>query len=568
MKGLPKRAAILCRVSTEDQADGTSLDTQAEICMEEAKRRGYHVTEDDIYKEDGYSGALGINERPVLHQLWEKYQDGDYDAIFVYRIDRLSRSPGTFMALRDSAREVRRCGYKGDGFIFIQGSSDPTPEGNLFSNIQSIFAEYERELIRLRTITGKKKLAKAGKYAGGTQLFGYKWNDEKGVWEIREEESKIVRLIFQWYVYGDKTGKPMGMIRIAEKLTELGIPTPNQFRKTRKGCAGKMQAHWSDATIQRILTHTAYAGTNYFWRGDKVQLSPEQVEKVKKEKVDGWYEVDFPPIIDKMLWEKAQEKRVKSRGGFNRKRPKPILAGRIFCGLCQRPFHDTMYNKGTKLVFKCNGKLKQYHLDGSPRCESSVLDGEAVTTEVKKQIIDMLQNKDQMRKAIDEYVGSLERRKEELETLLSPITEQISQLQEKQRRIATVYVDGALSHEEYKRQINELKEQELAIRKRYEHYWPEMENLTKLEQNIAVVKEAIEEELFDVRYQPNDDTITENIAFVKVHDEKHLTVGFPQRVMTWEELLNRLQVKLWVYPDRLEVQGIVPIEDIANPKCC
>jgi len=29
-----------------------------------------------------------------------------------------------------------------------------------------------------------------------------------------------------------------------------------------------------------------------------------------------------------------------------------------------------------------------------------------------------------------------------------------------------------------------------------------------------------------------------------------------------------LQVKLWVYPDRLEVRGIVPIEDIANPKFC
>ncbi|MDK2820811.1 MAG: site-specific recombinase [Clostridia bacterium] len=133
------------------------------------------------------------------------------------------------------------------------------------------------------------------------------------------------------------------MVRIAEKLTELGIPTPNQLRKTRKGHAGKMQAHWGEAAIQRILTHTAYAGTNYLWRGDKVQLSPEQVEKVKKEKVDRWHEVDFPPIIDKMLWEKVQEKRVKSRSGFNRKRLKPILAGRIFCGLCQRPFHDNKY---------------------------------------------------------------------------------------------------------------------------------------------------------------------------------------------------------------------------------
>lgn len=32
----------------------------------------------------------------------------------------------------------------------------------------------------------------------------------------------------------------------------------------------------------------------------------------------------------------------------------------------------------------------------------------------------------------------------------------------------------------------------LAACKRYEHYWPDMKNLTKLKQDIAVVKEAIE----------------------------------------------------------------------------
>lgn len=48
----------------------------------------------------------------------------------------------------------------------------------------------------------------------------------------------------------------------------------------------------------------------------------------------------------------------------------------------------------------------------------------------------------------------------------------------------------------------------------------------------------------------------------------HLIGAFPQQALTWEELLDRLQVKLWVYPDRIEVRGIVPIEDIANPKYC
>ncbi len=147
--------------------------------MEEARRRGYHVTEEDIFKEDAYSGALEIDERPVLHQLWEEYQAGEYDAVFVYRQDRLARSLVLFAALRDEARKVRCYGLKGYGFIFVERSTDDISEGKLQSNILGAFAEYEREVIKLRTITGKKKSAKAGKYTGRSQPLGYRWNDKE-----------------------------------------------------------------------------------------------------------------------------------------------------------------------------------------------------------------------------------------------------------------------------------------------------------------------------------------------------------------------------------------------------
>lgn len=175
-----------------------------------------------------------------------------------------------------------------------------------------------------------------------------------------------------------------------------------------------------------------------------------------------------------------------------------------------------------------------------------------------------------MRTAIEEYVETLERRKEELETLLSPINEQLFQIQEKQRRLANVYLNGILSDEDYNRQQNELKEQELAIRQRYEQYSPEIDTIHKLEQNVAAVREAIEAEQFDVIYQPEEAAVTEELAFaiIRSRDPLRLTLGFPQKIMSWEELFDRLQIKLWVYQDRIEVRGIVPIEDIANPKCC
>ncbi|HHY33910.1 MAG: recombinase family protein [Firmicutes bacterium] len=568
---LRKRAAILARVSTEDQVEGTSLDTQVEICMAEAQKRGYHITPADVFKEDGYSGALGINDRPILRNLWEKYQAGEYDAIFLYRQDRLARSVAILSALRDEALKPRRCGTKGEGFIFVQGGFEDTPEGRLFSNIQGSFAEYEREVIRLRTLTGKKKRAQEGKFFGTAELFGYQWNKEKQRWEIVEEEAKIVRLIYNWYVYGDGKSGPMGTVRVAEKLTQLGIPTPSQFRGVHRGKKGKPVTQWSETTVQRILTHTAYKGTNYFWRGDSIPVSQERVERAKAaNSKDGWYAVDFPVIIDPLLWEKAQEKRVGARGGFNRKYPKPLLAGRINCGLCQHAYGIGYYNTGKTLVFKCNGRLKKNHLDGSPRCTSPILNGEALTEEVKSRIVKLLRSPEQMRTAIEEYVETLERRKEELETLLSPINEQLFQIQEKQRRLANVYLNGILSDEDYNRQQNELKEQELAIRQRYEQYSPEIDTIHKLEQNVAAVREAIEAEQFDVIYQPEEAAVTEELAFaiIRSRDPLRLTLGFPQKIMSWEELFDRLQIKLWVYQDRIEVRGIVPIEDIANPKCC
>ena len=109
-------------------------------------------------------------------------------------------------------------------------------------------------------MTGKKKLAKAGKYSGGSQPFGYRWDDEKDEWVIREDEAKIVKLIFQWYVYGDESGQPLGMVRIAEKLTELGIPTPNQFRvskNTLDSSVAPISLHFPSAPFSSFGANTA-----------------------------------------------------------------------------------------------------------------------------------------------------------------------------------------------------------------------------------------------------------------------------------------------------------------------
>lgn len=548
-----KRAAIYARVSTEDQTDNTSFDTQVTDCRREAERRGYLTTEADVYLED-VSGAYGIDRRPVLRTVWEKYQTGFYDAIIVWHTDRLSRNLTVFTALVNSAREKRQCGTKGDGFIFARVPTEDTAEGRLLLNQLASFAEYERERIRLRTLTGKHSRAKEGAFFGGGELLGYQWNREKRRWEVVEEEANIVRLIYQMYVYGMDGEGPMGTMRIAERLQQLGIPTPNQMKGTRLGRPsknGKVGEVWSETTVLRILTNTAYVGEHYFWRESK----PITPESIKEE----WIPVEFPAIVDRDLFEKAQEKRRNARGGFNRKKPRPLLAGRIRCGLCGHAYGVCV--NGKKDAYKCNGRLKKYHLDGSPRCTSPILLQEPFEQAVKELLLNALSSPESARKAVEEYLSSLERKKVELETILGPANEQLSTVQEKMRRLAKVYLSGVLSDEEYHREQEALREQEQAIRQRFERYGTEFDTLTNVQRHIEDVKAVLESGLFDVRYS-GDEHVVEEVAFVRVKDEKHLTVGFPQRAITWEELLDLFQVTCWVYEDRIEVRGLFPLKNL------
>ena len=96
-----KRAILYLRVSTEEQVDNFSLETQEEICRKEAEKRGFEIVE--IFKEEGRS-AKNIIGRPVLINLLEycRKNKSKIQAVFVYRLDRVSRITADYLAIRKS----------------------------------------------------------------------------------------------------------------------------------------------------------------------------------------------------------------------------------------------------------------------------------------------------------------------------------------------------------------------------------------------------------------------------------------------------------------------------------
>jgi len=101
------KAAIYCRVSTEDQErEGTSLQSQLEGCHNKGHELGYDAPEEFTVLET-YSGLT--LDRPKLPQLRQWVRDKEVDVVIAYTLDRLSRDPVHFIILQ---KEMEKAGVE------------------------------------------------------------------------------------------------------------------------------------------------------------------------------------------------------------------------------------------------------------------------------------------------------------------------------------------------------------------------------------------------------------------------------------------------------------------------
>jgi len=179
-------AAIYIRVSTEDQAKlGISLQAQEEALENYSKALGYEILK--IYKDEGKS-AKDIKGRKEMMQMLQDAQEQKFQAIFVYKLDRFSRS------LRDLVETIEKLKGWGIDFVSLQDKIETTSaSGKLMFHIISAFAEFERNVTGERTKFSMDKKARDGGLVSRAP-FGYKIEDKK---LIPKEDSYLVQELFQ-----------------------------------------------------------------------------------------------------------------------------------------------------------------------------------------------------------------------------------------------------------------------------------------------------------------------------------------------------------------------------------
>src|SRR5579859_3507743 len=86
----PRRVSLYCRVSTEDQSERGTIDSQIEFLRTYSRLYGLEVTGE--YLDDGISGSVMLGDRPDGRRLLEDAREERFAEVIVYRLDRLGRT--------------------------------------------------------------------------------------------------------------------------------------------------------------------------------------------------------------------------------------------------------------------------------------------------------------------------------------------------------------------------------------------------------------------------------------------------------------------------------------------
>ena len=258
------RVALYTRVSTEDQArEGFSLDAQLERLRLYAKAQAWDIAGE--YVDEGHSGRT--TKRPQYTRMMA--ERAKWDTLLVLKMDRIHRNSRNFMAMMDQLVKESK------GFASVTESLDTgTAMGRFVMDIIQRIAQLESEQIGERVYWGMAQKASEGAGILGFQ-HPYGYRIENGVLQPVDEEADVVRMLFQ------RAAEGLSPHAIAAELEKGGAPTKH---------GGK----WARQTVRKILQNPVYCGF-LKWK-------------------ENIYANGHAPIVERDVWEKAQQALWKRRG--------------------------------------------------------------------------------------------------------------------------------------------------------------------------------------------------------------------------------------------------------------
>jgi site-specific DNA recombinase len=247
-----------------------------------------------------------------------------------------------------------------------------------------------------------------------------------------------------------------------------------------------------------------------------------------------------------------------------------LLQGMITCGLCGFSFRAEKTRQ--RRYYNCRGKLSIKHLDGSPRCTSPRLRAEWLEDQVWQRILTIINDPNKLEGLITDTIESLKNKTKELQERLMPVNEQLSHITEQKARLADEWIMINIDPAKYKETKKELDKEESRLKAIQSSIDPaQLEELESTRSMLSFWNNQLKSMAWNLE--------NENGSKVRLVDKPHETalrivgteniklgemMGFPA---SRRELLEKLQVQLVVFNDRINVNSIFPVVPVGYPQC-
>ena len=429
------KIAAYCRVSTEKEAQIDSLEKQIEFFNEFTKKNGYELYK--LYADEGISGKQ-IKHRKQFQQMMIDAKAKKFDKVVVKDVSRFARNT---VDLLQSVRELKSYGVQVD---FLNNGEVMEGGSEFILTILGAMAQQESANMSKRVKFGKDITAKKGRVPN--LVFGYdKIPDERYTLKINEEEAKIVKEIFESYVY-----KGIGTTKIAWNLNDRGIRTK------------KTKSKWVQTSIVRMLKNPIYTGrvTNKksevtdFITGTRKELPEEE-----------WIVVERPEmrIISDELFNRAQELLEQRSNEFklNNKREKTeyVFSTLIYCKHCGYSFRRIKRKytaDGPEYIrWVCSGRNSM----GVNHCpNTTVIDEEELLNAIKIYLQSIIKNKKDFMKAVEKEFEKITKLRENNERSEESLLKEIEKVTVKKQKYMEMFQNEIINIQELKKYTNPLNE--------------------------------------------------------------------------------------------------------------
>lgn len=480
------RCAIYCRVSTEDQANKwTSLESQREDCLKYiwSESVGWTINERvHIYVDDGKSGTT--DDRPEFQRMIRDAKDGQFDLIVIKRLDRLFRK----ISLATKYLEILE-NYNVKLRSITETFDTSSIMGKVMFELLSVFAGLEANLIRDRTINGKRKRSEDWYFVGGGFApYGYSLVDRKLI--VNESEANVVRRIFGMY-----TQEKKGVSEISAILTAEGQPIHSVGKKKGKEKSEwTISTYWSGNFIYKILANTVYYGKYYYWRRSKNKTKEEVNEvtttniKHPEDKFKDCVSFDCPRI----LWSTQEEAReifdlaarIREENRKSGKFGDYLFSGKIKCETTGYTYIWTR-NRHWTVCYKIHkAKSKPNH---EKKIGIQVLEEELVEMiiEFLNELIGVPSSK------LEDFIREKVLKEDRTQNLLKEVEEiskRINEIQTTINKFVNSFADAGLLADDFKKQAAELWKQREALIKMRDEKGKVLKSMEEAKSNIDTIR--------------------------------------------------------------------------------